>query len=85
MFPIPLLADSLRCISSCLAFLFRSSVASSSLFYKKVSGLGLNLVKAVLGLAYPSNNLLYPLFVALHFEEGLDLADGQILPVPQSN
>lgn len=31
--PRPVLADSLRCISSCLAFLFRSSVASSSLFY----------------------------------------------------
>lgn len=32
MLPRPVLADSLRCISSCLAFLLRSSVASNSLF-----------------------------------------------------
>jgi hypothetical protein len=31
---LPLLETSLRCISSCLAFRFRSSVASSSLFCK---------------------------------------------------
>ncbi len=30
--PAPRLADSFRCISSCFAFRFRSSVASSSLF-----------------------------------------------------
>lgn len=35
--------------------------------------------------AYPRNNLLDALLVTLHLEEGLDLANGQVLPVAQSN
>lgn len=32
---------------------------------------------------YPRNNLLNPLLVTLHLQEGLNLADGQVLPVPE--
>lgn len=35
--------------------------------------------------AYPGNDLLNALFVTLHLEKGLDLADGQVLPVAQSD
>lgn len=34
---------------------------------------------------YASNDLLNALFVALHLQEGLDLADGQVLPVAESD
>ena len=33
----------------------------------------------------PRNDLLYPLFMALHFKKCLDLAQGQVLPIAQSN
>ena len=34
---------------------------------------------------YSGDDLLYPFFVALHFQECFDLADGEIFPVPESN
>lgn len=35
--------------------------------------------------AYPGDDLLDPLLVTLHLQEGLDLANGQVLPVPESD
>ena len=34
---------------------------------------------------YPGDDFLNPLLVRLHLEEGLDLADGQVLPVAQGD
>ena len=34
---------------------------------------------------YPRYDLLYPLFMAFHFEKRLDLAQRQVLPIAQSN
>ena len=82
--PTPLLTDSLRCISSCFAFRFRSSVASSSLFCYGVSNLT-GRSKHTLEGTYAGNNLLYALLVAVHLEEGLDLADCEVLPVTQGD
>jgi len=82
--PTPLLADSLRCISSCFAFRFRSSVASSSLFCRGVSH-GAGHPKKPAQQTYPCNDFLYALLVAVHLEEGLDLANGEVLSVSQGN
>lgn len=38
-----------------------------------------------MGPSYSGNNLLDALLVTLHLQEGLDLADGQVLPVPQGD
>ena len=82
MAPRPVRAVSLRCISSCLAFRFRSSVASNSLFYWDVSML--EAVMRIIG-AYSGDDLLDALLMTFHLEESLDLADGQVLPVAQSD
>lgn len=36
-------------------------------------------------MAYPCDDLLDALLMTFHLEEGLDLADGQVLPVAQSD
>lgn len=38
-----------------------------------------------MGPSYSGNDLLDALLVTLHLQEGLDLADGQVLPVPQGD
>jgi len=87
MLPAPLLADSLRCISSCFALRFRSSVASSSLFCCRISVAPSRrpLAQPCVRQTYPCNDFLYALLVAVHLEEGFDLADGEILSVPEGD